>query len=342
MTTRYFKNLRLILGATIGAYFVANAVGVCAQTEPTVDIQQVGAVFVKTKPYGTRDFNSIEPVAFQANIISQLQGHGFSPDKNKITLFPDSPPKNPGTYNFVDGTITGTQTNYLQFFVGNYNAPIFANLPTCKDGAMSKYNGRAAQIFNALHETAHYVDHQSGWLSSKVLAKLEDHADHEYREFGNPKPLLDQENIRERLADTAAALYIMSNFENQNELKEFILFKAASRGAYPQPAHYHYFDHDTMSSTMAGIKAFNKNQRLGISIVEATQWAAEIIAKQPLRDLDLTSRKAFALQNALLSHDPFAVVMAQTLIRIDHVDLRSQRSAYQQAVKARARVCGQH
>jgi hypothetical protein len=136
---------------------------------------------------------------------------------------------------------------------------------SCYDDKL-RSNVWATQVFIALHETSHFVAASLG-LNGQVLKAMM---------RNDPVPLKGamrdglEANARERLADTAASLYFLSNYRDADTVKAFQDF----RQAIPEPTHY------TTSSIAAAQTAFVSHPRYGMSIVDAGKWAAQIISSQ--------------------------------------------------------------
>jgi hypothetical protein len=82
--------------------------------------------------------------------------------------------------------------------------------------------------------------------------------------------------LRERLADTAAALYILSNYVDTQENRKFLREVIDLRTAY-----YQDITHNTGSSISRALDIFTELPTNKMSIVEATSRAAYIIERQP-------------------------------------------------------------
>lgn len=99
-------------------------------------------------------------------------------------------------------------------------------------------------------------------------------------------------NVPERLADTAAALYILSNYRDIEDSKAFLRDIMDFRTSYylggntasvnhPQEWIISWNRGNTASSIQAAIDAYQVSPRQGMSIIEATQMAASVIVNQP-------------------------------------------------------------
>ena len=126
----------------------------------------------------------------------------------------------------------------------------------------------AFRVFAALHETTHFVSQFKGMdapARDQALLMSPNAGDlSQDRDF--------QQNIRERIADVSASLYLLSNYK---DAKAYLGDVKDLRNANLEPVHY------TTSSINAGIAAFEKAPRRGMSIVDTTQMAVAIIGNQP-------------------------------------------------------------
>jgi hypothetical protein len=79
------------------------------------------------------------------------------------------------------------------------------------------------------------------------------------------------------LADAGAVLYSLSNYYDTAAIKTYYnaIVNLTDAMSFSDRVH------DTSSSINAAVDAFDKNPRKGMSIVETTKWAAQIIKNQP-------------------------------------------------------------
>ncbi len=131
-----------------------------------------------------------------------------------------------------------------------------------------------AQEAIGVHETAHYVDRQLS-LSDNIYAKAVLKLDLNKTDPSLIKPADDitpllKVNIRERVADASAALYMLSNFRDGKITAAIMQW----RDSMPEPTHY------SASTISATLDAFKNNPRMHMDIVETTKMAASIVTAQ--------------------------------------------------------------
>lgn len=155
------------------------------------------------------------------------------------------------------------------------------------------------RVFAALHETAHYVNARKGF-STEIAKEIES----KERVANNEKSLLEI-NVNERIADATATLYILSNYEDGQSL---ITMVENFRNASSEPSHY------TASTIAKAVEAYQANPHKGISIVEATAIAADIIRQSHgiAFELDQASRTYEALLNG--TANPEAPTMKKAIL----------------------------
>ena len=112
-------------------------------------------------------------------------------------------------------------------------------------------------------------------------------------------------NVNERLADAAATLYILSNYGDGRDLIKMV---ENYRNSSSEPSHY------TASTISKAVEAFDAHPRHHLSIVEATDMAADIIRKSPGIALELA--QASETYDALLkgTADPETPVMRKAVL----------------------------
>ena len=134
--------------------------------------------------------------------------------------------------------------------------------------------------------------------------------------------------IYERLADASAVLYSLSNYNDTAAIKAYYngIVKLTDAMSFSDRVH------DTSSSINAALDAFDKSPRKGISIVETTKWAAEIIKNQPefnqsLYDIAGYYLKQEAADNNIYSHPENPYVSAEQLLAPVRDNIREKISA---------------
>jgi hypothetical protein len=135
----------------------------------------------------------------------------------------------------------------------------------------------------ALHEVAHYASYRLH-LDDAVFSAVDAKAARSNQAAGSSTPAVtvDRYNVRERIADAGAILYLLSNYRDRAEINGEAQARAdVLRARVFDP------DHDTSSSILAARDAFDAAPRHGLTIVAATQWAAQIIEHEPSADLDV-------------------------------------------------------
>jgi hypothetical protein len=149
--------------------------------------------------------------------------------------------------------------------------------------------------------------------------------------------LVSYAQLRERTADAGATLYMLSNYGNTPEVGDFLQKVMDFRTA-------HYLDstHDTASSIQAAIKAYAAKPTPKMSIVEANQWAADIVQTQPELNQGVNGwardiRNKYEVGGAMIQQG--ADTKTGLIERIFDPNAHDQKVFASTAIVARARVC---
>ncbi len=160
------------------------------------------------------------------------------------------------------------------------------------------------KAFAGLHETAHFIAEKLG-LNESTFEAVRDNSSIKklvsFPDIINKSFVLP--NVKERIADAAESLYLLSNYNLSNGNSNPVTILSNLR-----QADFRDVDHITTSSVHAAIAEFQANPRHGISIVDATRWAANIISKQP----NLINELKAAFDKASVLSDPKATPAEKT------------------------------
>ncbi len=97
-------------------------------------------------------------------------------------------------------------------------------------------------------------------------------------------------HLPERIADGSAVLYALSNYKDAAATTTFARNLEAMRDVdNVEGSALNMRSHDTSSSVEAALRAFAENPRKGLTIVETTTWAADLVKNQPEFNRDFAS-----------------------------------------------------
>jgi hypothetical protein len=253
-------------------------------------------------PYSARTIAELDLGLLEQSISSQLRDD-LGTDIEKIKIF--------DLFNAKDRLESGYSDSKHKEIVGINDAYFLAELLKDKSAALQSpsvdkaacenldihalygHLMKAVKIQAALHEVFHFIDEKLH--VTKGLVK------HLSREKGSGTFALNDTNIRERLADTAAVIYLLANIEDHSEIKELNDYLIHYRNLNLP----HNADHMSANSIEAAIKYFDAAPQKGLSLVQSIRTAAEIIGKQLTNDVNFAliveaSALAESLANPIL------------------------------------------
>ena len=223
--------------------------------------------------YGAAHIADTDPAALTQSISAQLIQAGLNVPK--MNLFPASALKGQGWMApGLPASITGfsADNRFYQAVGGDLSVGFYRGQPACAVDELQRQNAKVDLVEIALHEVTHYVSYR--FRFDETVSRL--------ASADASEGAVDRANVRERIADAGAALYLLSNFSDRAEIDAELQARADVLKA-------RVFDpgHDTLSSIFAARDAFDAAPRHGLSIVETTRWAAAIVARQPAQALDV-------------------------------------------------------
>jgi hypothetical protein len=255
--------------------------------------------------YGAASIAATDTEALTRSIRAQLTHAGFNVPR--LNLFPARESAADGWMApGAPATITGFN-RHSHFYLtvdGDLNRGAFQSQSPCIADAFERQDPRVDLVQIALHEVAHYAAYRLH-LDDAVFNAVDAKAAgwNQAAERSRPAVVVDRFNVRERIADAGSILYLLSNYRDRAEIDDEAQARAdVLRARVFDP------DHDTSSSILAARAAFDAAPRHGLTIVAATQWAVQIVERQPSADLD--------------------------------VDGVLSEAGYRQAMKSRNRFCG--
>lgn len=314
-------------------------------------------------PYGVQTLEDTDPEKLKASLLKQITDAGL-PKPDVMELYPAKGWKDPtgyaernsNGYTNKRGIVGNTDRNFSQDILSSLNDG-FPNQPKCGSHAFVT-GDNAYNTYDALHETTHYIAYNmvdangadlNWYLFSAVNAisppqKPYDYASALRTQWGHSKDmntfikLTVAKNtyiqLYERLADAGAVLYSLSNYNDTAAIKAYY------NGIVNLTDAMSFSDrvHDTSSSINAVVDTFDKSPRKGLSIVETTQWAAQIIKNQPefnqsLYDIAGDYLKQQTADNNIYFHpeDPY-ISIAQMLASV--------KDNIREKISARNAFCG--
>ncbi len=207
-----------------------------------------------------------EQTAFLKKIESDFKNANIPLPKH-FTPFPQ---QNLAAEGYQKGnTVVGISTNgsFVKAVKHTVNTGLFSNLPTCAD---NKINNKdildSVRTYVVLHELGHYIDKEL-----KLTSNIQDYAAQHVtgKTHGEDAKTLIKSNVRERLADMTAAIYIKSNFPDKKDTVDFVM--------NIRQVHTHDISHNTVLS----LGSTKKNEyTANLSIVESAIKASKILETQ--------------------------------------------------------------
>jgi len=178
------------------------------------------------------------------------------------------------------------------------------------------------QVEVALHEVAHYVSFRLG-LDPLAYGKLKQEADAYNRDPATApesQVLVTYNNVNEDISDASAILYIYANYRDTA-----VDDAEAEAKADMRVAEYLDWEHDTSGAITAARKAFLRNPRYGLGVVETTRWAARLVENLPLTTVDVRLQAAPEIGDPLMGEAGFEARLSR---------------AHDRIIAARNRFCG--
>jgi hypothetical protein len=259
-------------------------------------------------PYGARSLGQTDTARFTKSISYQLWRAGLG--GAKLDLFPPAPTNTdgwfqPGPPMLVRG-LNARSTDYgeIQAHMDQYP---YDDLKPCRTTAFQRERMTPDLVEVGLHEAAHYASFRLG-LDQSAYAAVKRKID-AYNASPGVEPAykvqVSFQNVREDVADASAILYIYSNYDDVAANDAEAQAKADMRVSA-------FFDseHETSNAIAAARAAFLRNPRRGLSIVETTRLAAEIVTNEPAQDLDTRLQAARQVRDPSLGDPAFEARLA--------------------------------
>jgi hypothetical protein len=249
------------------------------------------------KPYGAATLEQTDTAALSRSLADQAKAQGIT--HAELNLFPDRLPEGQHQAEMdysdrgyvVNGLLSGPAgLRYIeQPMLPAARSWIITALCRCAStGSEIVASFKKQRIFAGLHEYFHMVAKFSGdYLSAKCLGMNEELI---------PRSVGVRCSYNERISDTAAILYIQSDYRdpgNYPAMEEYI------RSVEMQPTHY------TVSSIAAAMEAYRKHPRPGLTGEQIEHWAVEIVNSQKGLDKEYD----FAVQVSRDINEPTLVTL---------------------------------
>ena len=273
--------------------------------------------------YGAPSLYQTDPARLTKSISYQLLRAGLG--GARLDLFPAAPTAwdgwfQPGPPVLVRG-LNPYSAEY-RYIARNMDRSPYDALQPCQTNAYQRQGPMPDLVEVALHEVAHYVSARLG-LDPLVYGTLKREADAYNRDPSTPpqsRVLVTYNNVNEDISDASAVLYIYANYRDRAVNDAEAQAKADMR-----MAEYLDWEHDTSGVIAAARKAFLRDPKHGLSVVETTRWAGRLVASLPLTAIDSRVQAA---------PDWRPVRWATRLSR------RAGRVVHEQILAARNRFCG--
>jgi hypothetical protein len=252
-------------------------------------------------PYGAASLGQTDLARFSKSISYQLWRAGMG--GAKLDLFPPAPTTTDGWFQpgpplLVRG-LNARSTDYAEIQAHMDMYP-YDDLKLCRTTAFQREGMTPDLVEVGLHEAAHYVSFRLG-LDQSAYAAVRRKVD-AYNANPGVEPAykvdVSLQNVREDIADASAILYIYSNYTDVATNDAEAQAKADMRVSA-------FFDseHETSNAIAAARAAFLRNPRHGLTIVETTWLAADVVRNEPAQDLDTRLQAARQVRDPML-HDP--------------------------------------
>lgn len=259
-------------------------------------------------PYGAESLYQTDPASFSKSISYQLWRAGLG--GAKLDLFPAVPTTTDGWFQpgppiLVRG-LNAYSADYREIQNHMDLYPYDAQKP-CLTTEFQRQGPMPDLVEIALHEAAHYVSYRLH-LDPPVYQAVERRFD----AFNNRRDISAADrvqttfqNVREDIVDASAILYIYSNYRD-------VAVDDAEAQAKADMRVSEFFDstHETSSSIYAARAAFLHHPKYGLSIVETTRWAADVVRNQPVASLDTRLQAARQVRDSSLGEPAFEARLA--------------------------------
>ena len=308
-------------------------------------------------PYGVQTLEDTDPEKLKASLLKQITDAGL-PKPDVMELYPAEgwkdptgyADRNPNGYTNKRGIVGNTDRNFSRDIISSLNDG-FPNQPKCGSHAFVT-GDNAYNTYDALHETTHYIAYNmvdangadlNWYVFSAVNAISPPQKPYEYASALTTQWVHSKDmntfikvivatntyiQLYERLADAGAVLYSLSNYYDTAAIKTYY------NGIVNLTDAMSFSDrvHDTSSSINAALAAFDMSPRKGMSIVETTKWAAQIIRDQPefnrsLYEIAGDYLKQQAADNTIYFHPENPYVSGAQMLAPVQSDIREKISA---------------
>jgi len=254
-------------------------------------------------PYGAPSLYQTDPARLTKSISYQLLRAGLGGPR--LDLFPSVPTSwdgwfQPGPPVLVRG-LNPYSVEY-RYIARNMDRFPYDALTPCQTNEFQRQGPMPDLVEVALHEVAHYVSFRLGLdpLAYGTLKKAADAYDRDPSTPPESRVLVTYNNVNEDISDVSAVLYIYSNYRDAAVNDAEAQAKADMR-----VAEYLDWEHDTSGAIAAARKAFLKDPKHGLSVIETTRWAARLVASLPLTTIDSRVQAARDLEDPLLGQAAF-------------------------------------
>ena len=227
----------------------------------------------RVRPYGAATLEKTDTAALSRSLEAEAGAAGLT--HATLNLFPDqlAEGQHQGETNYVgdhyvvNGLLSGAAgLSYLTASVSTGSrvevVPVVCRCGPVEDGEIAADFKQYRTLF-ALHEYFHLLAMAAG-------DNVPGHCARGANEMV-PRPLGIGCNRNERIADTAMALYIRSNYKDTGDYPEKM---ENLRFSVMEPIHF------TVSSIIAGMEAYRKHPRPGLTGEQIEHWAARIVRNQ--------------------------------------------------------------
>jgi hypothetical protein len=235
-------------------------------------------------PYGAPSLYLTDPAKLTKSISYQLLRAGLGGPK--LDLFPAAPTSWDGWFQPGPPAVVRGLNPYsleYRYVQRNMDRTPYDALAPCQTSEFQRQGPMPDLVEVALHEVTHYVSLRLG-LDPLAYGTLKRRADAYDRDPSTPpesRVLVTYNNVNEDISDASAVLYIYSNYRDTAVNDAEAQAKADMR-----VAEYLDWEHDTSGAIAAARKAFLRDPKHGLSVVETTRWAARLVAGLPLATVD--------------------------------------------------------
>jgi hypothetical protein len=239
-------------------------------------------------PYGAASVEETDQKNFSASLLAQLKWAAIELPTN-FEPFPEDGRLRDGGMEYrrsLNGHVYSSVVGLAwegSTFENTFKDPLYS-AAACDSYIIKHF--RAMQVWGALHETVHYIARRFGIVD--IFYKNEVFWTKMAKSHSKGEIITLASNIDERIADTAADLYILSNYRDPTSVKVWQDWRLADLKLTPRPRsdEENLFipdgrvTHYTLTSIAAAAEAFDRRPLYRQTIVNTTLQAAQIIKAQ--------------------------------------------------------------